>query len=139
MHVPTRVLVADVPEMDEKIRDCLPGHDLTFVRSMHDAISKLRHDGFQLVVIGLEFDESRMLELLQYVRGLARYKDVPVVCVHAENMNLSDAVMKNIDVAVKALGGIGFLNLADGAITYKRDCSLLDQVALESGQSLRPN
>jgi PleD family two-component response regulator len=138
MPAQARVLVADVPEMDEKIRECLPGHDLTFVRTMYDAIGKLRRDGFQLVVIGLDFDESRMLELLQYVRGLPRYKDVPVVCVHAENMNLREAVMKNIDVAVKALGGIGFLNLADGAINYKQDCSLLDQVAIESGQSIRP-
>ena len=125
--------------MDEKIRDCLPGHDLTFVRTMYDAIRKLRHDGFQLIVIGLDFDESRMLELLQYVRSLAGYRDVPVVCVHAEQMNLSEAVLKNIDVAVKALGGLGFLNLADGAINYKQDCSLLDQVAIESGRSLRPN
>jgi len=125
--------------MDEKIRDCLPGHDLTFVRTMYDAIRKLRHDGFQLIVIGLDFDESRMLELLQYVRSLAGYRDVPVVCVHAEQMNLSEAVLKNIDVAVKALGGLGFLNLADGAINYKQDCSLLDQVAIESGRGLRPN
>ncbi|HZS70092.1 MAG TPA: hypothetical protein VFA72_23535 [Burkholderiales bacterium] len=139
MPAPTRVLVADVPEMDEKITQCLPGHDLTFVRTVYDAIKALRHDGFQLVVIGLEFDESRMLELLQYVRGLPVYKDVPVVCVHADHMNLRDSVMKNIDVAVKALGGIGFLNLADGAINYKQDCTLLDQVAIESGQSLRPN
>jgi hypothetical protein len=106
---------------------------------MHDAIRALRHDGFQLIVIGLEFDESRMLELLQYVRGLSRYKESPVVCVHAENMNLSEAVLKNIDIAVKALGGIGFLNLAEGAINYQQDCSLLDQVAIESGQSIRPN
>jgi hypothetical protein len=139
MPAQARVLVADIPEMDEKIRECLPGHDLTFVRTMYDAIGKLRRDGFQLVVIGLDFDESRMLELLQYVRGLLRYKDVPVVCVHAGNMNLSEAVMKNIDIAVKALGGIGFLNLADGAINYKQDCSLLDQVAIKSGQSIRPN
>jgi PleD family two-component response regulator len=139
MPAPARVLVADIPEMDEKIRDCLPGHDLTFVRTMYDAIRKLRHDGFRLIVIGLDFDESRMLELLQYVRSLASYKDVPVVCVHADQMNLSEAVMKNIDVAVKALGGIGFLNLADGAINYREDCSLLDRVATESGQSIRPN
>src|SRR6267378_901209 len=59
---------------------------------MYHAITKLRHDGFQLIVIGLDFDESRMFELLQYVRGLPRYKDVPVVCVHAEQMNLSEAV-----------------------------------------------
>jgi hypothetical protein len=121
--------------MDEKIRGCLPGHDLTFVRSMYEAISALRHDGFQLVVIGLEFDESRMLELLQYVRALPKYQDIPVVCVHAEHMNLSEAVLKNIDVAVKALGGRGFLNLGDGAIKYKEDCAYLDRVALESATS----
>ena len=122
--------------MDEKITQCLPGHDLTFVRTVYDAIKALRHDGFQLVVIGLEFDESRMLELLQYVRGLPVYKDVPVVCVHADHMNLRDSVMKNIDVAVKALGGKAFLDLSAGAINYGEDCSFLGHAA--SG-TLRPN
>ena len=125
--------------MDDKIRDCLPGHDLTFVRTMSEAVRALRHDGFQVIVIGLEFDEHRMLELLQYVRTLAQYKEVPVVCVHAEYLNLSDAVMKNIDVAVKALGGLAFLNLGHGVINYKKDCAFLDRVAIESGTSLRPN
>ena len=139
MPEPVRVLVADVPEMDEKIRECLPGHDLTFVRTMHDAIVGLRRGGFQLVVVGLEFDESRMFELLQHVRALPAYRDIPVVCVHAENMNLSEGAMKSINIAVKALGGIGFLNLADGAINYKQDCTFLEQVAVESGQSIRPS
>jgi hypothetical protein len=125
--------------MDEKVRDCLPGHDLTFVRTMPEALRALRHDGFQLIVIGLDFDEHRMLELLQYVRTLPHYREVPIVCVHAEYLNLSDAVMKNIDVAVKALGGLAFLNLGDGVINYKKDCAFLDRVAIESGTSVRPN
>jgi CheY-like chemotaxis protein len=139
MLVTAKVLAANVPEMDEKLRECLPGHDLTFVRTMVDGMRALRRDGFQLIVIGLEFDESRMLELLQHVRALPTYKDVPVICVHAEQMNLSEAAIKNIDVAVKALGGLAFLNLGDGVIDYKKDCSFLDRVATESGQSLRPN
>lgn len=125
--------------MDEKVRECLPGHELAFVRAMPEAVRALRHDGFQLIVIGLEFDEHRMLELLQYVRTLPHYKEVPVVCVHAEYMRLSEAVMKNIDVAVKALGGLGFLNLGDGVLNYKRDCAFLDRVAIESGRSVRPS
>lgn len=139
MPISTRVLVAGTAEMDEKVRECLPGHQLTFARTMREAIAELRHDGFQLVVIGLEFDESRMLELLQYVRGLLHYREVPVVCVYAECFNLSEAVMKNIDVAVKALGGLGFLNLGDGVLDYKRDCAFLDRVAIESGTNIRPN
>jgi PleD family two-component response regulator len=134
----SKVLVADVREMDEKIRECLPKRDLTFVRTMSEAIRALRHDGFQLVVIGLNFDESRMLELLQYVRVLPAYKEVPVICVHGDHLNLSEAVMKNIDVAVKALGGVAFLNLRDGALDYHKDCSFLGRVAAE-GSPLSPN
>jgi hypothetical protein len=135
----TKVLVANVPEMDGKLRECLPGHDLTFVRTMQHALKELRHDGFQLVIIGLEFDESRMLELLQFVRSLPHYKEVPVVCVYAEFYNLSEAVLKNIDVAVKALGGRAFLNLGDGVLNYQSDCAFLDRVAVESGQGVRPS
>ena len=125
--------------MDEKLKECLPGHDLTFVRNMSQAIRALRRDGFQLVVIDHNFDESRMLELLQYVRSLPAYRQAPVVCVHGDPLNLSEAVVKSIDVAVKALGGMAFLNLRDGAIDYRKDCSFLGRVATETGQGLRPN
>lgn len=139
MPASAKVLVANVPETDEKLRECLPGHDLTFVRSMGQAMRALMHDGFQLIVIQLDFDESRMLELLQYVRSLDAYKAVPVVCVHGDYLSLSEAVMKNIDVAVKALGGVGFLNLGHGVLNYKKDCAFLDRVAVESGTSVRPS
>ena len=129
----------DIPEADDKIRECLPGHDLHFVRTLGAAIRELRRDGYQLIVIGMHFDDSRMFELLQYVRSLPHYAAVPVICVHAEYLNLSEAVMKNIDVAVKALGGLAFLNLGDGVLNYKKDCAFLDRVAIESGQSVRPN
>ena len=85
MPVATRVLIANVPEMDDKVRECLPGHDLTFIRTMHEALRALQHDGYTLGVIGLEFDDSRMLELLQHVRSLPKYREVPVVCVYAES------------------------------------------------------
>ena len=139
MATHAKVLVAAPREMDDKIHECLPGHDLTFVRSMLDAMSALRHDGFQMIVIDLEFDESRMLELLQYARGLPKYAEVQIICVHGDQLTLSDAVMKNIDVAVKALGGAAFLNLGDGAVQHQRDCSFLDRVAMQSGKSIRPS
>src|SRR5258708_33804555 len=99
MPTSTKVLVADLPEMDEKLRECLPGHELTFVRTMVEALKALRHDGFQLVVIGLYFDEPRMLELLQYVRSLPAFREVPCVCVPGDLLNLSEALLNKIDVA----------------------------------------
>jgi hypothetical protein len=124
-----RVLVAADAEMDERMRDCLPGHELNFVRTMHQAVGELRRDGYQLLVIELGFDESRMFELLQYVRALPKYRDAPVICVYGDQQNLSGAVIRNIDVAVKALGGMAFLDLREGSIAYRPDCRVLGRVA----------
>jgi hypothetical protein len=79
-----------------------------------------------------------MFELPQHVRALASYKDIRVVGVHAEYMNLSEAVMRNIDVAIKTFGGMALLDFADGVIKYKEDCAFLDRAAVESATP-RPN
>jgi PleD family two-component response regulator len=114
-----KVLIAEVPEMDQRLRECLPGHELTFVRTMDQAIRILRRGWFHLVVIGMHFDESRMFELLRYVRALPAYKDVPILCVQGIDLNLSEAVLKNIDDAVRALGGKAFLDLKGGSIDFR--------------------
>ena len=132
-----KVLVADVPEMDGRIRECLPEHELVFVRSMWEATSALRRDGFSLIIIGLHFDESRMFELLTYVRSLPVYKDAAVVCVQGLELVVPDAVMRTVDMAVKALGGTAFVDLRDDE-PFRNHCNFLSRVA-EEGQPLRPN
>ena len=134
-----RVLVAAGPELDARMRDCLPGHEITFVRTMFEAIGALRHDGFQLLVIDINFDDSRMFELLQHIRAQSKYKQARVVCVYGDPLRLSDALVHNIDVAVKALGGEGFLDLREGSLAYPHDCAALDRTAAASAAGLRPN
>ena len=127
-----KVLVADVPEADETIRECLPSHELHFVRTLEEAIRELRTDGHQLIVIGMHFDESRMFELLHYVRSLPHNKDVPVICVQCLDVMLSDAVLKNMDDAVKALGGTAFIDLRDKSHVFRSHCDFMNQVASQA-------
>ena len=61
------------------------------MRTFGEAVRELRKDGYQLVIIGMHFDESRMFELLRYVRGLRQYNDVPVMCVQCRDVMLSEA------------------------------------------------
>ena len=133
-----KVLVADVPEMHERIRECLPGHECVFVESMAQAVAALRHDGFSLIVIGVHFDESRMFELLTYVRALPVYKEAAVVCVQGLELIMPEGVMRTVDMAVKALGGTAFVDLRDEARDFRRHCDFLDRAASE-GRPLRPN
>ena len=127
-----KVLVADIPEADEKIRECLPGHDLHFVRTLGQAVRELRKDGYQLIVIGMHFDDSRMFELLRYVRNMPSHKDVPVICVQCEEVMLSDAVLKNMEDAVKALGGNAFIDLRDNSHVFRSHCDFLNRVASQA-------
>lgn len=132
-----KVLVADIPEMDQTIRDCLPGNELQFVRTLPEAIAALRRGAYHLIVIGLHFDESRMFELLGFVRGLECYRDVPVICVHGTDSGLSRGVMKSIDVAVKALGGTALLDLRERSPALREHCSFLERAADAGGAGLQ--
>ena len=133
-----KVLIADVPEMHDRIGECLPGHELVFASSMAQAMAALRHDGFSLIVIGLYFDESRMFELLTHVRSLPVYEDAAVVCVQGREQTLPEPVMRTVDMAVKALGGTAFVDLRDESRHFRSHCDFLDRVASE-GSPLRPN
>ena len=133
-----KVLIADVPEMHSRIEECLPGHDCVFVTSLAEAVVALRHEGFGLIVIGLHFDESRMFELLTYVRSLRTYEDAPVICVQGMDIQLPEAAMRTVDMAVKALGGTAFVDLRDEAHDFRRHCDFLDRAARQ-GTPLRPN
>jgi len=133
-----KVLVADVPEMHTRIQDCLPGHECVFVASMTEARAALRHDGFSLIVIGVNFDESRMFELLSYVRSLPAYKDAAVVCVQGLDLMMPEGVLRTVDMAVKALGGTAFVDLRDEAFDFRRHCDFLERAA-SRGAPLRPN
>ena len=133
-----RVLIADVPEMQPRIEECLPGHECVCVDSMAEAVVALRHDGFSLIVIGLHFDESRMFELLTYVRSLRTYKDAAVVCVQGMDILLPEAAMRTVNMAVKALGGTAFVDLRNEALDFRRHCDFLDRAARD-GNPLRPN
>ena len=133
-----KVLVADVPAMHDRIRECLPGHELVFASSMTQAMAALRHDGFSLMVIGLYFDESRMFDLLTHVRSLPVYQEAAVICVQGLEQTLPEPVMRTVDMAVKALGGTAFVDLRDESRHFRSHCDFLDRSA-SKGAPLRPN
>ena len=105
-----KVLVADIPAADETIRECLPGHDLHFVRTLGQAMRELTHNGYQMIVIGMHFDESRMFALMQFVRSLPRYSRTPIICVRGMPSILSSAAREGIRHAVLAAGGDAFVD-----------------------------
>ena len=103
------VLVADTG--DARLSGILAGYSLHFVRTLEEARAALGARTFDLVVIGVHFDESRMFDLLRHVRGQERHRATPVVCVLTLDFTRYAVAAEGLEIAVKALGGTAYLDL----------------------------
>lgn len=101
--------------MEEVLISCFRGYRITYVYTFDVAVRCLRTNVFELVVIGLHFDESRMFALVQFVRSLPRYERTPVVCVRGMPSVLSATTRNGIRHAVLAAGGNAFVDFGLGA------------------------
>ena len=103
------VLVAD--HADARLSGLLAAHELAFVRTLDEAKAALAGRSFDLILIGVHFDESRMFDLLRYVRWQERHRATPVVCVLTADFARHAIATEGVEIAAKALGGTAFLDL----------------------------
>jgi len=103
------ILVAD--HSDARLSALLSSHDLSFVGTMDEAKSLLTGRNFDLILIGVHFDESRMFDLLRHVRGQERHRATPVVCVLTADFARHAIAAEGLEIAVKALGGTAYVDL----------------------------
>jgi CheY-like chemotaxis protein len=123
-----KVLLAEGPDINPAIRDSFYGCEVTSVRTFDEAQRALEQQPFRLVLIDLQFEQSRMLELLEYLKSLDGYKDVPVVCLQGTDRRVSDALRQNMTHAVRALGGRAFFDLRAADEMTAQTCEYLRQI-----------
>jgi hypothetical protein len=70
---------------------------------MQEATEALAHTRFAGVILGVQFDESRTLEVLDYMRAHERYRSIPAVCVIGIKGRLRNGAISAFDQAAKAL------------------------------------
>ena len=103
------ILVAD--HSDARLSALLSGHDLSFVGTLDEAKRVLTGRNFDLIIIGVHFDESRMFDLLRHVRWQERHRATPVVCVLTADFSRHAIAAEGLEIAVKALGGTAYVDL----------------------------
>jgi hypothetical protein len=75
-----RILIACVPQAYTRLFAILAGHELSFVSTLADAQAALQGDRFDMIMVGVHFDESKMFDLLQYVRADRKQGQARLVC-----------------------------------------------------------
>ena len=125
------ILVA-ATQLDERIFQCLADYSARLVRTFEDAKRALREQVYRLIVIDLNFDNVRTFDLLQYVRSLADFAEVPVVCLQAAEADVGFSAA--LDRLVRSLGGRAFVDLrGEGEKSAQAFEHLCQIVAIELG------
>jgi DNA-binding response OmpR family regulator len=106
-----KILVADVPQMDGRYTAALAGWEVAFVRTMSEARQALAAQRYDLVAIGVYFDDSQMFDLVRGIRnGSVTHRQVPIVCVRGRP-GFTAVTSRTLEVTVKALAADEFIDL----------------------------
>ena len=100
-----------------------------FVHTLAAALKTLAGEDFDLVLVGLHFDDSRMFDLVRALRAGSRNRAVPVVCFRMRPFAFAAISMQVIELAVKALGAQAFADLASYAVEADGNDALARLVA----------
>ena len=128
-----KVLVADVPAARSRLTSVLAQERLVFVHTLAAALRALAGEDFDLVLIGMHFDDSRMFDLLHAVRAGGRNRAVPIVCYRMRPLAFMALSTQVIEVTVKALGAQAFADLAGFATEEEGNAALARLVAAAIG------
>jgi CheY-like chemotaxis protein len=108
-----RILAGVISGTDARLRHVLEGHEVRIVRTMAEAIAALSDWQPDLVVIGMRFDQSRMFDLVRYIRSQPRYCATPVVCLRVNAKALGVLALDSVKLAAKELGAQLFLDFQE--------------------------
>jgi DNA-binding response OmpR family regulator len=123
-----KILVADG---DRRLPEILAGYELVAVHALEEAQRAIERTQFDMIVVGVHFDDSRMFDLLRYLQSSGRHAGRPLVCVRSRHFVSPAISIEGLEIAAKALGCTLFLDLtwyADDANGKSAVRKLLDQL-----------
>ena len=109
-----KILVADVPQMDARYTAALPGWEIEFARTLGAARQALGGARYDLIAIGVYFDDSQMFDLVRALRAAERTAALPILCVRGRP-GFTAVSSGTLETALRALGADRFIDLLDSA------------------------
>ena len=124
----TRILIAGIQESNKRLSRLFCDCDVRFVRTMDEAGTALLRP-YDVVLIAIRFDESRMFELLRHIKSDGRLSKLPVICYRSAPGPVTATALARqaIELATHALGAT-FVDLVSDSDTERANERLRDTV-----------
>jgi CheY-like chemotaxis protein len=137
-----RVLIADVTEAVTVLSAAL-GNDIEVMAAseVDDALRQARR-GADLVITGIHFADSQMLDLVRAIKADPRIGALPVVCVRLIGPGRPPTHLAHLPRVLEALGTVEYVDLAGLIESLGREpalCEFVDRirVRLDAGRPHR--
>lgn len=98
-----RVLACTVPGVEPRLRAILPDAELRVALTLADALDELRGAPFDLLLIGMGFNESRGLELLRRIQADPTLRKPPLVGIRGARTP-ARVPPEMFDIPMRAMG-----------------------------------
>jgi CheY-like chemotaxis protein len=109
----TKILVATARAGACRLQRVLVDHELVLVSTVEEAKHALEQQRFACIILGVQFDESRMLELLDNLRSDGKHRNIPMVCVIGIRGQLSGTALGAFEQAARALQAKAVFDMAE--------------------------
>src|SRR5271156_3012169 len=104
------VLIADTQEDAVCLKRIMQGHELVVANTMSEAVAALEAQTFDLIIIGLHFDDSQMFELIRETKKMPKNAHKPIICFCARDTRLARILHESLESTTKLLGSWMYLN-----------------------------
>jgi DNA-binding NtrC family response regulator len=123
MHARPIVLIACEPSETEVLRALVPAEARVMTAtSTQEAVERMAEE-IDAVICSMEFDESRMLDLVQVAHS--QRPDLPVLCCRVFGSRISDLSLRAAAMAAFSIGVAAFIDLASGVPLFGADAAEL--------------
>lgn len=124
-----RLLVADVQQGIERLkRLCGDKHQVVATTAFREACELAEQDGFDCVIVGVHFAESRMYEFIKWIKENGHKSHIPIIAYKQLFTPMSDFLHDSIKVATKALGACTYIDSSRSAHESDPDLHILQQI-----------
>lgn len=101
-----RILLAASETLSAPVmRAALAGHELLEPKDLHEAERLIQEASIELFVIGVQFDDSRGMELVKRIRLDQAHKKTPILIVRVTPSEMASFIRQTMDT-MKSLGVI---------------------------------
>jgi DNA-binding response OmpR family regulator len=104
------VLVADTIQGSVTLKRILKGHELVVVHTMEAASASLQRHHFDLLVVGLQFDDSQMFELIREAKKSSKNFTKPIICFCSRDTEMARLMHESLELTIRTLGAWMYLS-----------------------------